>query len=163
MFQFLPILDEWIGAPLTSIFRRYKTILLLNVTQLKTKEDLLKAIAKAYKTDEDQEVFIQFFKNGWGVRIELGDVYSDEGEESTSICIDKADGSGYEDPRWQTLFCGTKGYETVNIIRSIRYAYGWTYLFEQLNRFRQTGLREDYPKPLVIYQCVHNHLTDPII
>ena len=138
-------------------------MLLLKVTQLHSKEQLIDAVRQAYKTDEDQELFIQFYKNGFGLRLTLDNINSAEGEEATEICVDKPDGSGYENPKWQALFKGTKGFKTINVIRSIRYAYGWTYLFEQLNRFRQTGLREDYPKPLVIYQCVHNHLTDPII
>ena len=138
-------------------------MLLLKVTQLHSKEQLISAVRQAYKTDEDQEIFIQFYKNGFGLRLELDNINSAEGEEATSICVDKADGTGWENPKWQEMFKGTKGFKTINVIRSIRYAYGWTYLFEQLDKFRQTGLKEDYPNPIDVYQMVENHLNDPII
>lgn len=138
-------------------------MLLLKVTQLHSKEQLIDAVRQAYKNDEDQELFIQFYKNGFGLRLELDNINAAEGEETTSICVDKADGTGWENPKWQMLFKGTKGFKTINVIRSIRYAYGWTYLFEQLDKYRQTGLKEDYPNPIDVYQMVENRLNDPII
>lgn len=138
-------------------------MLLLKVTQLHSKEQLINAVRQAYKTDEDQELFIQFYKNGFGLRLELDNINAIEGEETTSICVDKADGTGWENPKWQAMFKGTKGFKTINVIRSIRYAYGWTYLFEQLDKFRQTGLKEDYPNPIDVYESVANRLNDPII
>lgn len=138
-------------------------MLLLKVTQLHSKEQLINAVRQAYKTDEDQELFIQFYKNGFGLRLELDNINPLEGEETTSICVDKADGTGWENPKWQAMFKGTKGFKTINVIRSIRYAYGWTYLFEQLDKYRQTGLKEDYPNPIDVYQMVENRLNDPII
>ena len=138
-------------------------MLLLKVTQLHSKEQLINAVRQAYKTDEDQELFIQFYKNSFGLRLELDNINSAEGEEATSICVDKADGTGWENPKWQAMFKGTKGFKTINVIRSIRYAYGWTYLFEQLDKFRQTGLKEDYPNPIDVYESVANRLNDPII
>lgn len=138
-------------------------MLSLKVTQLHSKEQLINAVRQAYKTDEDQELFIQFYKNGFGLRLELDNINSAEGEEATSICVDKADGTGWENPKWQAVFKGTKGFKTINVIRSIRYAYGWTYLFEQLDKFRQTGLKEDYPNPIDVYESVANRLNDPII
>lgn len=137
-------------------------MLLLKVTQLHSKEQLIDAVRQAYKTDEDQEVFIQFYKNGFGLRLELDNINAIEGEEATSICVDKADGTGWENPKWQAMFKGTKGFKTINVIRSIRYAFGWTYLFEQLGKFRQTGTKEDYPNPVTVYQMVENRLSDPI-
>lgn len=138
-------------------------MLSLKVTQLHSKEQLINAVRQAYKTDEDQELFIQFYKNGFGLRLELDNINAIEGEETTSICVDKADGTGWENPKWQAMFKGTKGFKTINVIRSIRYAYGWTYLFEQLDKFRQTGLKEDYPNPIDVYESVANRLNDPII
>lgn len=138
-------------------------MLSLKVTQLHSKEQLINAVRQAYKTDEDQELFIQFYKNGFGLRLELDNINAIEGEEATSICVDKADGTGWENPKWQAMFKGTKGFKTINVIRSIRYAYGWTYLFEQLDKFRQTGLKEDYPNPIDVYESVANRLNDPII
>lgn len=138
-------------------------MLSLKVTQLHSKEQLINAVRQAYKTDEDQELFIQFYKNGFGLRLELDNINAPEGEEATSICVDKADGTGWENPKWQAMFKGTKGFKTINVIRSIRYAYGWTYLFEQLDKFRQTGLKEDYPNPIDVYESVANRLNDPII
>lgn len=138
-------------------------MLSLKVTQLHSKEQLINAVRQAYKTDEDQELFIQFYKNGFGLRLELDNINALEGEETTSICVDKADGTGWENPKWQAMFKGTKGFKTINVIRSIRYAYGWTYLFEQLDKFRQTGLKEDYPNPIDVYESVANRLNDPII
>lgn len=138
-------------------------MLLLKVTQLHSKEQLINAVRQAYKTDEEQELFIQFYKNGFGLRLELDNINAIEGEEATSICVDKADGTGWENPKWQAVFKGTKGFKTINVIRSIRYAYGWTYLFEQLDKFRQTGLKEDYPNPIDVYESVANRLNDPII
>lgn len=150
-------------APPTSKTRRYKLILLLKLTQLQSKGQLIDAVRQAYKTDEDQELFIQFYKNGFGLRLTLDNINSAEGEEATEICVDKPDGSGCEDPKWQTMFNGTEGFKTINVIRSIRYAFGWTYLFEQLDKFRQTGAKEDYPNPVTVYQSVANRLSDPII
>lgn len=138
-------------------------MLSLKVTQLHSKEQLINAVRQAYKTDEDQELFIQFYKNGFGLRLELDNINALEGEETTSICVDKADGTGWENPKWQEMFKGTKGFKTINVIRSIHYAYGWTYLFEQLDKFRQTGLKEDYPNPIDVYESVANRLNDPII
>lgn len=138
-------------------------MLLLKVTQLHSKEQLINAVHQAYKNDEDQELFIQFYKNGFGLRLELDNINAIEGEEATSICVDKADGTGWENPKWQAVFKGTKGFKTINVIRSIRYAYGWIYLFEQLDKFRQTGLKEDYPNPIDVYESVANRLNDPII
>lgn len=138
-------------------------MLSLKVTQLHSKEQLINAVRQAYKTDEDQELFIQFYKNGFGLRLELDNINALEGEETTSICVDKADGTGWENPKWQAVFKGTKGFKTINVIRSIRYAYGWTYLFEQLDKFRQTGIKEDYPNPVTVYQMVENRLNNPII
>lgn len=138
-------------------------MLLLKVTQLHSKEQLINVVRQAYKTDEDQELFIQFYKNGFGLRLSLNNVNSAEGEEATEICVDKPDGSGCENPKWLALFGGTKGFKTINVIRSIRYAYGWAHLFEQLDKFRQTGLKEDYPNPIDVYQSVANRLSDPII
>lgn len=138
-------------------------MLSLKVTQLHSKEQLINAVRQAYKTDEDQELFIQFYKNGFGLRLELDNINALEGEEATSICVDKADGTGWENPKWQAVFKGTKGFKTINVIRSIRYAYGWTYLFEQLDKYRQTGLKEDYPNPIDVYQMVENRLNNPII
>ena len=138
-------------------------MLSLKVTQLHSKEQLINAVRQAYKTDEDQELFIQFYKNGFGLRLELDNINALEGEEATSICVDKADGTGWENPKWQEMFKGTKGFKTINVIRSIRYAYGWTYLFEQLDKFRQTGIKEDYPNPVTVYQMVENRLNNPII
>lgn len=138
-------------------------MLSLKVTQLHSKEQLINAVRQAYKTDEDSELFIQFYKNGFGLRLELDNINAIEGEEATSICVDKADGTGWENPKWQAVFKGTKGFKTINVIRSIRYSYGWTYLFEQLDKYRQTGLKEDYPNPIDVYQMVENRLNDPII
>ncbi len=138
-------------------------MLSLKVTQLHSKEQLINAVRQAYKNDEDQELFIQFYKNGFGIRLELDNINALEGEEATSICVDKADGTGWENPKWQAVFKGTKGFKTINVIRSIRYAYGWTYLFEQLDKYRQTGLKEDYPNPIDVYQMVENRLNNPII
>lgn len=150
------------GAPLTSNSRRYRPILLINVTSLRTKEQLINIVRQAYKTDEDQELFIQFYKNGFGLRLELDNINALEGEEATAISVDKPDGSCYENPKWLALFGDTKGFKSINVIRSIRYAYGWTYLFNQLDKFRQTGIREDYPNPVTVYQMVENRLNDPI-
>lgn len=138
-------------------------MLLLKVTQLHSKEQLINAVRQAYKHDEDQELFIQFYKNGFGLRLELDNINAAEGEEATSICVDNADGTGWENPKWQEMFKGTKGFKTINVIRSIRYAYGWTYLFEQLDKFRQTGTKEDYPNPILVYEMSENHLNHPIM
>ncbi len=120
-------------------------------------------VVKAYKHDEDQELFIQFYKNGFGLRITLDNIYALEGEEFTEVSIDKPDGSGCYNPKWQDLFKGTRGYKMVNILRSISYASGWNYLLEQLDKFRQTGSRRDYPNLVVVYQLIENSLNDPAI
>lgn len=135
----------------------------INLTALKSKAQLIELCKQAITKKED--LCIQFFKNGWGLRIESFEL---SGETATTeITVDKVDGyegGAFVSPKWFKAFPKEEDqYKRIELLRSINYAYGWTYLFEQLDKFRQTGLKEDYPDLTTVYQCCQNRLSDPIV
>lgn len=135
----------------------------INVTALKSKEQLIELCKQAIAKDED--LCIQFFKNGWGLRIETEELYGEIA--TTEITVDKVDGyegGAWASSKWFRAFPKEEDRcKHVQLLRSINYAYGWTYMLEQLDRFRQTGLREDYPNLTTVYECCQNRLSDPIV